>query len=111
MEAMEQKITQLDSMAVEIRQTSSKMEELINAMLPPVIAKKFIAGQPVEPEFYDCVTVMFSDIVGFTSLSAQITPTQVMKFLNDMWTVFDAILDQFDAYKVDTIGTVTYSTY
>ena len=41
-------------------------------------------GRPVEPEPYDCVTIFFSDIVGFTSLSSRMQPQQVSQCLQSL---------------------------
>src|SRR4051794_36468589 len=55
----------------------NKMRELLCEVLPPQIANKLLVGEEVLPEHFECVTVFFSDIVGFTTISAKLTPIQV----------------------------------
>lgn len=46
------------------------------------VAEALKRGDPVEAESFECVTIYFSDIVGFTELSAVSTPLQVSSYFH-----------------------------
>jgi class 3 adenylate cyclase len=48
------------------------------------VAESLIRGERVAGEFYECVTIMFSDLVGFTEICSVSSPLEVVEMLNDL---------------------------
>ncbi|GBM07043.1 Guanylate cyclase soluble subunit alpha-1 [Araneus ventricosus] len=61
-------------------------------------------GESVKAEQRENVTMLFSDIVGFTSICSTATPLMVIDLLNNLYTRFDNFCGELDVYKTETIG-------
>ncbi|CAG2170432.1 unnamed protein product [Oppiella nova] len=81
-----------------------KTETLLYRMLPISVANNLRNGRQVLPEKYDNVTIFFSDIIGFTTIASFSEPLEVITILNDLYIAFDEIVQNFDVYKIETIG-------
>ncbi len=87
-----------------LNEEKKKVEILLSELLPGSVAQTLIQGKTVTPETFSCVTIFFSDIVGFTQMCSKLDPIHVVHMMNSMYTMFDDTIRQFDVYKVATIG-------
>jgi len=73
-------------------------------VFPRHIAEKLLAGIKCEPESKECVTIFFSDIVGFTDIAAMLPAEKVAQMLDRLYTTFDGLSTEHHVFKVETIG-------
>lgn len=77
---------------------------LVYQILPPEIVEAIRTGAKPENKKLEHVTIFFSDVVGYTDISRQVSEIEVMTMLNNLYTVMDYCTEIFDLYKVETIG-------
>ena len=55
-------------------------------------------------EQFQTVTILFSDIVSYTNMAAQMDPMAVVNMLNELYFMYDRLVEKHNVYKVETIG-------
>ncbi|KAH8383716.1 hypothetical protein KR009_010189, partial [Drosophila setifemur] len=95
----------------DLESEKQKTDRLLYSVLPKSVANELRHQRPVPPKRYDSVTLMFSGIVGFGLYCAANTDPdgamKIVKMLNELYTVFDALTDSkrnLNVYKVETVG-------
>jgi PAS domain S-box-containing protein len=94
--------TQKHLTAVEVDRTAADM--LLSNLLPEKIVRKLKQNPSHIAEHHDAATTLFADIVGFTRMSSQMTPQQVVAMLNELFKMFDFLVEKYDLNKIKTIG-------
>ncbi|XP_041114728.1 guanylate cyclase soluble subunit alpha-2 isoform X3 [Polyodon spathula] len=101
----------MDKLKATLEKTHQALEEekkrtvdLLYSIFPGNVAQQLWQGKTVQARKFDDVTMLFSDIVGFTAVCAKCTPMQVISMLNELYTLFDYQCGILDVYKIETIG-------
>lgn len=89
---------------IAVMKERKKNVSLLHLIFPAEIAESLWLGSSIEAKSYPDVTMLFSDIVGFTSICSTATPFMVISMLEQLYKDFDEFCGIFDVYKVETIG-------
>ncbi|MEM1172024.1 MAG: adenylate/guanylate cyclase domain-containing protein [Cyanobacteria bacterium P01_H01_bin.35] len=81
-----------------------KSERLLMNILPEAIAFRLKHDTSAIADYFEESTILFSDIVGFTPLSARISPIELVNLLNQIFSKFDHIAEFYGLEKIKTIG-------
>jgi class 3 adenylate cyclase len=87
-----------------IKIEQEKSEKLLLTILPAAIASRLKSGERNIVDSVYAASVMFIDIVGFTAIAAKTTPDQTVVLLNELFSMFDQLVDTYGLEKIKTIG-------
>jgi PAS domain S-box-containing protein len=98
-------ITERRKLERQLRTEHERAERLLLNVLPAKIAAQLKAqpGKTIAEEFTQ-ITALFADVVGFTPISAHLSPTEAVELLNELFTAFDRIAARHGVEKVKTMG-------
>ena len=103
-EKLEEKVKLSEVTLAELEVERRRSEKLLHNILPAAIAERLRGGEENIAEIHPEVTVFFSDIVGFTELSAKLGPTETVQLLNEIFGKFDELVEKHNVEKIKTIG-------
>lgn len=88
----------------ELRAEKERSEALLLNILPRSIVERMRRGETVIADRVAEATVLFSDLVDFTSLAAQVSPEETVALLGDVFSRFDALAARYGLEKIKTTG-------
>ncbi len=97
-------VDELRGKNVVIENKNRENEELLLNVLPAPIANRLRGGEQGIADGFAEVTVAFADIVGFTAMSSDMPPADVVTLLNGLFTRFDDAAHELGIEKIKTVG-------
>jgi class 3 adenylate cyclase len=88
----------------EIERERERAERLLLNIMPKTVYEEYKTFGVVNPQLYDDVSVVMLDFIGFTKLMTQVDPNVIVGELNDIFTSFDRISEQFGCERIKTMG-------
>jgi histidine kinase len=98
---LEQKVAERTA---QLEAEKKKSDELLLNILPVEIAEELKKTKKTTPQYFERVTVMFTDFKGFTLSSETMTPTELVDELGSCFSHFDSIIERYGIEKIKTIG-------
>ena len=88
----------------ELTNEKARTDVLLYQMVPKEVARLLKRQKKVDAEYFKAVTICFSDISEFDKITVQLKPGEIVELITEMYVIVDDIIDDFAAYKVETIN-------
>ena len=88
----------------EIERERERAERLLLNIMPKTVYEEFKTFGVVSPQLFKEISVVMLDFIGFTKLVTQVDPNTIVSELNDIFTSFDRISEQFGCEQIKTMG-------
>ena len=79
-------------------------DDLLHNILPDEIATRLKTDHSMIADDFEAASVLFADVVGFTPMSADMTPTELVGLLNSVFSTFDDFVEDLGLEKIKTVG-------
>jgi class 3 adenylate cyclase/HAMP domain-containing protein len=96
--------SELEKRNVEVEKQKHVSDSLLRNILPPQVATELQEKGVVDPKYFEDVTIMFTDFVGFTKSTENLAAEDLVTALHDYFTDFDNIVSRYHMEKLKTIG-------
>jgi adenylate cyclase len=88
----------------DVKREKERVEKLLLNIMPKTVYEEWKEFGVTTPQRYDNATVLMLDFIGFTEMSISQDPNRLISELNDIFTAFDRIVEQFGCDRLKTIG-------
>lgn len=89
---------------LELQSARKKSDELLRVLLPDAVVDDLIQHGSHKPQIKENVSILFCDFVGFTPISAALSPQELIDELSDIFSTFDSICEAHNTTRIKTIG-------
>ncbi len=89
---------------IDLQRERKKSNELLRVLLPDAVVSDLINLGKHAPQIKENVSILFCDFVGFTTISASMSPEELINELSDIFGAFDNICEKNKATRIKTIG-------
>ncbi len=89
---------------LELQRARKKSNELLRILLPDAVVNDLIQHGSHKPQIKENVSILFCDFVGFTAISAQLSPEELIRELSEIFSAFDSICEENNTSRIKTIG-------
>lgn len=97
---LEQTKRDLEMQKAQVQEEKARADRLLHAMLPCSVAQELKDNAEASAIEYTSVSILFGDIKDFTVICNRCSPMQVVGMLNELYTLFDSLLEKHQVYKV-----------